>query len=606
MIFSISKRQCYSEKPGCYKAVIQRNQFISSGLARFGLVALLLVASLLYSGIVFSQNKDYPQDYFRSPLDIPLNLSGNFGELRTNHFHAGLDIKTQQTEGLKLYAVADGYVSRIKVSPFGYGYAIYITHPIGYTTVYGHCKKYSDRINAYVKEQQYKLKSFSVDLKLDSTMLPVTKGEVIGLSGNSGGSGGPHLHFEVRETLSEKVVNPLLFGFNVQDHVKPGISGIWVVPMNDSAWVNGGQLPVNILCKNGSGSCSLQSTTPPTVYGDVAFAVHTTDGLDGNGNRCGIYRIELMVDSLLVYGQRMDRLDFTTNRAMNAHTIYERFKKHKSSIHGSYRLPGNPLDIYDNLVNDGVLRFNDGKLHKCEYQVIDFNGNKSTLKFNVQGAKAPGKAKPEVPPLAYWNWEKDNSYDNGEVKIAMKAFTLYEDLELNISKSQKIQNAVGPTYLIASSYEPVHNTYSLCLNAAGVKPALANKALVVRYDLEKEKVYPELSKLENGWLCSNPLYLGYFSIMIDTVKPSVASSDFALNMKGRTQFSMRISDGLSGVDQIIPTIDGEWILMEYDAKANRLTYYFDERRLAHGKHEFELEVKDAVGNSKIYKSSFEW
>lgn len=606
MNFSISKWYSNSDKSGFVKSDFEANQMIYRCLLYTALMPALLVAALLYSSVVIAQKENYPQDYFRSPLDIPLNLSGNFGELRTNHFHAGLDIKTQQTEGLKLYAVADGYVSRIKVSPFGYGYAIYITHPIGYTTVYGHCKKYSERIDAYVKEQQYKLNSFSVDLMLDSTLLPVTKGEVIGLSGNSGGSGGPHLHFEVRETVSEKVINPLLFGFSVQDHVKPSISGIWVVPMNDSAWVNGGQLPVNILCKNGTGSCSLQSATPPTVFGDVAFAVHTTDGLDGNGNRCGVYRIELMVDSVFVYGQRMDCLDFTTNRAMNAHTIYERFKKNKSSIHGSYRLPGNPLDIYDNLVNDGILRFNDGKLHKCEYQVIDFNGNKSTLKFNVQGAKAPGKPKPEVPPLAIWNWEKDNSFDNGEVKIAMKAFTLYEDLELNISKSQKIQNAVGPTYLIASSYEPVHNTYSLCLNAAGVKPALANKALVVRYDVEKEKIYSELSKMNNGWLCANPMYLGYFSIMIDTVRPNVAVSDFAINMKGRTQFSMRISDALSGVDQIIPTIDGQWILMEYDAKTNRLTHYFDEKRLAHGKHEFQLEVIDAVGNSKIYKSSFEW
>ncbi len=561
---------------------------------------------LLFTFQLSISQTNYPQDYFRSPLDIPLNLSGNFGELRTNHFHAGLDIKTQQQEGLKVYAVADGYVSRIKVSPFGYGYALYITHPNGYTTVYGHCKKYAEKINRYVKEQQYKLKSFSADLFPDSTALPVTKGEVVALSGNSGGSGGPHLHFEVRETITEKVVNPLLFGFDIKDKIKPSVSGIWVVPMTDSAWVNGAQIPANILTKTGSGSCTLQSNKAPTVYGDIAFAIHTSDALDGNSNRCGIYRIELWVDSLQVYGQRMDRLDFTTNRAMNAHTIYERFKKSRSSIHGSYRLPGNPLDIYDNLVNDGVVSFKDGKLHKCEYVVTDFEGNRSTLKFNVQAQVTGGKQKPEVLPMAIWNWEKDNYYENKELKISMKAFTLYEDLDLNISTSKTIQNSVGPTYLIASNYEPVHNSYTLCLNASGVKSGYESKALVVRYDPDKTKINPELSKFENGWLCANPSYLGYFSIMVDTIKPSIAITDFAANMKGRSQFSMRISDGLSGVDQIIPTIDGQWALMEYDSKNQRLTYYFDTERLVTGKHEFRLEVIDALGNAAVYSGSFVW
>ncbi|MFN0033187.1 MAG: M23 family metallopeptidase [Flavobacteriales bacterium] len=560
----------------------------------------------LYSAFTMLAQKQYAQDYFRSPLDIPLNLSGNFGELRTNHFHAGLDIKTQQQEGLKIYAVADGYVSRIKVSPFGYGYALYITHPNGYTTVYGHCQRYAEKIDDYVKQQQYKLKSFSVDLFPDSIVLPVTQGEVIALSGNSGGSGGPHLHFEVRETVTEKVVNPMLFGFDIKDKIKPAVNGIWIMPMNDSAWVNGAQLPVSMLTKAGSGTCTLQSKTSPTVYGDIAFAIHTSDALDGNSNRCGIYRIELRVDSLQVFGQRLDKLDFTTNRAMNAHTIYERFKKNRSSIHGSYRLPGNPLDIYDNLVNDGVLSFRDGKLHKCEYIVTDFEGNVSTLKFSVHAQKAAGKPKPLVAPLANWNWEKDNYYENSEVKISMKAFTLYEDLDLNISKSKTIQNTIGPTYLMASNYEPVHNSYTLCLNASGVKPSYESKAVVVRYDPDKTKISAELSKYENGWLCANPSYLGYFSIMIDTIKPTVAATDFAANMKGRAQFSMRISDGLSGVDQIIPTIDGQWVLMEYDAKTNRLTYYFDTERLAHGKHTFRLEVIDAVGNATVYNGSFDW
>jgi murein DD-endopeptidase MepM/ murein hydrolase activator NlpD len=576
---------------------------------KFWLVSLLvLVGRLSYAQTSEAFASDpYPKDYFGSPLEIPLNLSGNFGELRTNHFHAGIDIKTEQREGLRVLSVADGYVSRIKVSPVGYGYAIYITHPNGFTTVYGHLKKYADKIDRYVKEQQYAAKSFAVDLYPDSLLLPVLKGELIGLSGNSGGSGGPHLHFEIRETVTEKVLNPFLFGFKIRDKIPPSISGIWIVPMNDTSWVNAARIPVNYSTKTTTGNCVLKSAVPAKVYGDFGFAVHTTDMLDGNANRCGIYRIDFFVDGVQVYGQRMDKLDFTTNRAMNAHTIYERFKKDRSSIHGSYRLPGNPLDIYENLLNDGIVSFRDGKLHECEYRILDVMGNQSSVKFQVQsltkGGPSPG---PDKDALARWNWEEDNRIETESVSMEMKAYTLYEDTDIRIKPMKKLSNVIGPTYSIVSPYEPVHNAFKLSLKADQVKPGFENKTVIVRYDPDKEKIISEGGKYAEGWITAEPMYLGYFSLMTDSVAPSVSSIDFGSSLKGRSQFSMRISDGLSGIDQIIPEIDGEWALMEYDAKNNRLTYYFDEKYIAHGKHVFTLTVRDGVGNEKVFKGSFEW
>lgn len=554
-----------------------------------------------------AQVKDYPQNFFDSPLEIPLYLSGNFGELRTNHFHAGIDIKTEQREGLKVFTAGEGYVSRIKVSPVGYGYAIYVNHPNGFTTVYGHLKKYAEKIDRYVKARQYEAQSFSVDLFPDSSLLPVSRGELLGLSGNSGGSGGPHLHFEIRETVTEKVLNPLLFGIEIKDKIPPSVSGIWIVPMTDSSWVNGGRIPVNYPTKTSSGNCLLKSTVPAKIYGDMAFAVHTTDMLDGNANRCGIYRIEFFVDGIQVFGQRMDKLDFTTNRAMNAHTIYERFKKERSSIHGSYRLPGNPLDIYDNLVNDGIVSFRDGQLHECEYRILDIMGNTSTVKFKVQALNGPGG---EVPVskdvLTRWNWEEDNSIETDDVKIEMKAYTLYEDTDIRIKAINKIANTVGPTYAIVSPYEPVHNAFKLSIRGEKIKPGFEHKTVIVRYDPDKEKISSEGGKYENGWITAEPMYLGYFALMTDSIPPSVASLDFSAAMKGRSQFSMRISDALSGIQQIIPAIDGKWALMEYDAKNNRLTYYFDEAYITRGKHVFTLTVRDGVGNEKVFKGNFEW
>lgn len=568
---------------------------------------LLVLQGMVMSIYLFGQQKEYPKNYFRNPLDIPINLSGNFGELRTNHFHAGIDIKTQQREGLKVYAAADGFVSRIKVSPFGYGYALYIDHPNGYTTVYAHLQKYNAAIDAYVKQEQYKLQSFSIDLYPDSTLFPVKKGDFIAWSGNSGGSGGPHLHFEIRETVTEKVLNPLLFGFDVKDKIPPSVHGIWIIPLNDSSFVNGVQSPVTYETKVSSGKCQLTKPTPPTLYGDFGFAVHTIDMLDGNTNRCGIYRIEFYVDSVMVYGQRMEKLDFATNRAMNAHTMYDRFKKHKSSIHKSYRVAGNPLEIYDNLVNDGIVTFRDGKLHQCEYRITDVVGNVSMLKFQVQALTAPNATpKTAKPAVAKWNWEKDNVYQGEDVQIEMKAFTLYDNLDLTIEKSNKIANAITPTYLIGSPYEPIHNSYNLSIRVPNAPQGKESKLVVVRWDPEKNKNISEGGKYAEGWITAKPSYLGYYAVMIDTIKPTISNVDFSTNMKGRTQFSLKISDSLSGIDQIIPKIDGKWALMEYDAKFNRLTYYFDKHYIQPGKHEFELTIIDAVGNESKYKGKFEW
>lgn len=570
--------------------------------ARNSLSFILIVIVAVLPKVVIAQVREYPTDYFGSPLEIPLNLSGNFGELRTNHFHAGIDIKTEQREGLNILAAAEGYVSRIKVSPVGYGYALYIDHPNGYTTVYGHLLRYAPKIDEYVKRQQYDLESFSVDLFPEKGLLPVSKGEVVGLSGNSGSSGGPHLHFEVRETATEKLINPLLFGLQVKDKIPPSVSNVWIVPLNDSSWVNGARLPVALETKGGG----LKTSVLPKIYGDVGFAITTIDMLDGNSNRCGIYRIEFFVDGVQVYGQRMDRLDFATNRAMNAHTIYERFKKDRSSIHGSYRLPGNPLDIYDNLLNDGVVSFRDGKVHQCEYRLLDIMGNETRVKFSVQSQTTSGKPIPSKAHLAHWNWERDNAIETERVKVSMKANTLYENLDLDIIESTKIPNSVGSAYLIASPYEPVHNAYSLSLKADKVKAGLEKKTTIVRWDPDNNKLVAEPSKYENGWITTETMYLGYFGLMTDTVKPAISSIDFAPSLKGKRSFSFKISDGLSGVNQIIPRIDGKWALMEYDAKNSRLTYYFYNRYIAAGEHQFELIIIDAVGNEKRFNGQFTW
>ncbi|MFM7730885.1 MAG: M23 family metallopeptidase [Flavobacteriales bacterium] len=542
--------------------------------------------------------------YFGPPMDIPLHLAGSFAELRTNHFHMGLDIKTQQREGINILSCADGYVSRVKVSPFGYGYALYVTHPNGFTTVYAHLKSYAPKIDSLVKAEQYRLKTFSLDHYFTPSMLPVVKGEIIGLSGNTGSSSGPHLHFEIRKTATEEAMNPLLFGFDIQDHIPPSLHSVWIVPLNESSRINGKQQPASFELKaHHHCGLTLKHTTPPKLSGDIGFAINTTDMLDGNSNTCGIFTIELFVDSALVFGQKMNEISFDDNRAMNAHTIYKQFKKSGTDLHRSYRLPGNPLNIYYGLVNEGIVTFSDDQKHHIQYVVTDVYGNVSTCQFDVQSSPANA---PVADDGALWKWEEEHRYDSENLRVFIPKGALYEDLAFSAAQQADIPGAKSDVFQICNSLIPLHQKMEIAIRLDSFPAALSSKCIIVRYDADKNKKYSEGGKIENGWIKSTSHYFGRFHAELDTIKPSIDNVSFNKILTGKTQFSLRIHDRLSDIDQIIPEIDGQWALMEFDAKSNLIHYYLDERYINHGPHQFKLRVLDGVGNERVFEGNFEW
>ena len=255
---------------------------------------IVFVFLLFVIGFSTYAQDSIPKKYFRSPLGIPLFLAGNFGELRSNHFHSGLDMKTQGKEGFRIYAAADGYVSRVKISPWGYGKTIYIDHPNGYTTVYAHLKGYSGVIASEIKKYQYQKESWEIDWYPSDTLMKVKKGDVIAISGNTGGSGGPHLHFEIRETESEHPVNPLLFGFDIKDNIKPIIRSITLTPLNDTSYVNNKNIMQRFLITGADGTYRLKYSTPINAYGEIGIGIETIDKLNGYGNRNGIYTLSLI------------------------------------------------------------------------------------------------------------------------------------------------------------------------------------------------------------------------------------------------------------------------------------------------------------------------
>ena len=346
--------------------------------------SILLLFVLLFQTQIFAQ-KLYPKDYFLSPLDIPLLLSANFAELRSNHFHGGLDFKTQGVEGKNIYAVADGYVSRIRISPTGYGNALYITHQNGYTTVYGHLKSFRKDIRDDVRKAQYDSTRYVIDYYPDSSKFVVKKGEIVALSGNTGSSGGPHLHFEIRDKNSEIQFNPLFFNFNVVDNVKPTIYSLKIYPIDYRSLINEKNAEIILPVIKNENGYSISSTTPIQLSGNIGFAVSTNDFLNNSSNKCGIYSIELQQNNKYIYSFKLDEISLKNTKYINAHMDYVEHENKSKDFHKAFRLPNNRLEIYsDTIVNNGIINFNNDSIHKIKIIVKDVYQNASVLSFDIK------------------------------------------------------------------------------------------------------------------------------------------------------------------------------------------------------------------------------
>jgi hypothetical protein len=350
------------------------------------LIARIFILSLLfiYSGTV---NKKIISPFI-SPLKIPLALSANFGELRIDHFHSGLDIKTQSVTGKEVVASADGYVYRISVSPGGFGRALYIKHPSGYSTVYGHLERFSKEIDEYVKALQYEKKSFMVTLYPPRDKFPVTQGEIIAWSGNSGSSGGPHLHYEIRKSEGEIPVNPLSFDFAITDNIRPVIEKLVVYPINKNSLINNQNKKKWINVAGSNGKYTLPDDTEINISGNAGFGIKSFDLLDDSNNKCAVYSIELLIDSSKIFKYVMDAFSFNESRYINSHIDYEIYQKENIYIERTFVLPNDKLSVYKNLVHRGIFNFDDNRTHQAEIIVTDMSNNKSTLSFKIKARAA--------------------------------------------------------------------------------------------------------------------------------------------------------------------------------------------------------------------------
>ncbi len=568
------------------------------------LIFLLFSFSFLLTD---AQNR-FPAEYFRSPLDIPVYLSGTFGELRTNHFHAGIDIKTQGVEGKKVYAVADGYVSRIKVSLWGYGNAIYITHPNGLVSVYGHLQKFSNKINQYVRENQYKRKSFVIELYPDKDLLKVKKGEVIALSGNTGGSMGPHLHFEIRDAGNQHPLNPLLFkSIKIKDKKKPVIAELAVYPVGNNAVVNDVADTLFFSVTGSDGKYGLRGS-PLKVHGNIAFGLRAYDRMDDTHNKNGIFQEQLFVDSVLVFDVIMKELSFYTGRYINSLVDYHYYqKKHRRLIRTELDT-NNQLAIYRTVQNNGIFNFDDTLVHTAQYIVKDAYGNASVFNFSLEGYHPEKVIKKEYPytgddRVVDVLFSKEAEIVLNDLKVIFPAGSFYRSQTVNYGVRSGSDDAYSNIFIIGNRFIPVQKycSVSIKLNRE-IDDTLTSKLYVARVG-EKGNTSYAGGTYNKGWMDFKTRSLGQYTVLIDTIAPKIKPLNVSnrKNVSGQKTLRFFISDKPTSIKKYNGFINGKWVLMEYNPKKGVITYRFD-WLLKKGKNHFKLYVLDNRDNETIYEA----
>lgn len=561
---------------------------------------------LLLSQAASAQSADkIDSRYYLSPVKIPVFLAGNFAELRPNHFHAGIDIKTQGRIGIPVFAAADGYISRIAISPTGYGNVLYISHPNGTTSVYGHLNNFSPQIEEYIRKIQYEKEVFAIDQQVQEGTLPVSKGEQIALSGNAGSSGGPHLHFEIRRTAEQIYLNPLLFNMPVKDQTKPVIQALMVYPVTDESSVSGTQSAQRIELSKTVGGYQLKNNQPLNVWGKIGFGLQAVDILDGSPNKCGIYSLKLSVDNEVIFSFTMDDLVIEESRYINSHLDYERAIRTGQRFYRTWLEPGNKLSIYNAVEKRGIYNASDNKLHQVKYEVADAYGNSTSLSFKIQSKEA--KVPEPLRKGENFKYNRNNHIRNDELEFSVPEGALYNDVDFIYAKKPGLPKFYSPVYQLNNAYTALHFACPLRIKATNLPSELQTKAMLAQIDPVSGKIYSATGKFEGGWIEGNIRVLGNYAIAVDQVAPKITPLPVQdkKTKKVGDKIQFRISDNLSGIETYSGTIDGHWVLFEYDLKNNLLSYTFDKKRFQFNKnHTLILEVADYKENKSIYKTNF--
>jgi hypothetical protein len=537
------------------------------------------------------------------PVGPPLRLSGSFGELRTSHFHTGIDIKSKNgTVGDKIYAAEEGFISRIRVHPASYGNVLYIDHPSGHTTLYAHLNDFMPEIARWVRDKQYELESFEIDVKLDSNVIKVERGQQIGWMGNSGYSFGPHLHFEVRNTKTERAISPVSMGFDIKDEISPTFRFLHVYPTSEE-----GELLKNkaYTCYN-RGAYKLNIDTLMVDSRVVGLGIEIRDKMNATPNQNGIHALNMYVDDQLVFSFAIDSLEFGKGGYLNAHTDYAYRYETRRKVHRCFRLPGNELDIYTEADNAGLIALDDSKAKKVRIVAADVVGNESEL---ITFLKWTGQTKrSDSRPMYRLQYDEPNRILIDGVEFETEAYSFYEniplDMEVFIDKSDGI---FSPVVQVGNKNIPMHRASKLKIPVDRIPEHLRSKAFLAKCDMERN-IQIDGQWQDDGYLLCQITAFGAYCVKIDTLAPTITPISTPSTVSSSTVWKWKAVDGykhVSGSDGLIfeGRIDGNWVLVTYDYKNDLFSCPFD-MDLETGEHEFVLKISDRYNNESEFRKKF--
>lgn len=548
-----------------------------------------MILALVLGGMLSAKAQHVQESNFCSPFDFPILLSANFGELRPNHFHNGLDIKTQGVTGKPIHCIADGYVSRVAVLHGGYGQAIYVTHPNGLTSVYGHVISFAKNIQACIRQYQYAHETFVCDLKFQPGQFPVKKGDIIALSGNEGASAGPHLHLELRRTETGEYIDPMpYFKHLLKDSKAPVGSLIGIYPIQGKGVVNGSSHKKLLAIGN--------LKQPIHAWGEIYTGISAKDYMDGTSNFYGVHSVTLYVDSVQVFNSTTDKVLPDENRMINGFTDYEELTRTRRLIMRSYKLPGNRLRLLHTNENRGAVTIDEERDYHFRYVLEDNFGNRRTYQFIVKGKRQDiPEYKPEANEMLYWN--RSNVIQKPGMELVVPRYHVYENVPLR-TDMRGDSSRIAFDYILDAGRTPIHSYCDLSIGLRHMPVADTTKYYIVQ---KAGKWRSSMGgKYASGWIKTRVRSLGTFSVDVDTIAPQITPIG-QTGWRTSRNIRFRIKDMESGIGSYKVYIDGKFVL--FGLKKGILVIQDPEKVKKGVPHKLEVTVTDQCGNMarKEYK-----
>lgn len=563
---------------------------------------IIILITILFLNIINfdAYSQVFPQNYFIPPLVGSNIITNNFGQIRPNHFHAGVDIKTRKI-GIPIVATADGYVSRIRISKYGYGRALYVTHPNGYKTVYGHLSKFSPEIEIYAKKVQLEKQSFEFAIYPDSSFFKVKQGDIIAYSGNTGRSSGPHLHYEIREALKDVPINPELTGLYVADKYSPKLTKVIIYPIDKNSKINGvnSRQILNADCK--SNKCFLNKTI--IVNGKIGFGANAYDLISTTGRKQAVYSARILMDGKQIFEYNINKVSFYESRGINSFLDYYERQKTGNKYQKYYIEPGNYLGIYNWEYGNGVIELQDYNTHKIQIILEDIKHNKFSVSLKIKKGKTPSVLQKKHSEKKVY-FDKDFFFVQNDFRMIIQKNSLYKNIDNLYYKEYKSSKYYySKVYSVQNKYTALSSPILISIKGDKVSEDNLEKGVILHIS-DKGRVTPLKTNYINGFYSAKSKYFGKFALTIDNVRPTIKVLTNFSSTKKLSVIKFKITDNLSGIKKLYATIDNKFVLLKYDKRYKVYYYKLAQNIKNNSNHEIILEVFDKKNNKAVYKTVF--